>query len=41
MSQSDFLRQLPSGAGPMYSQRTLSQRLRRVAAVWPGRLRAR
>lgn len=28
MSQSDFLRQLPSGAGPMYSQRTLSQRLR-------------
>lgn len=28
MSQSDFLRQLPSGAGPMSSQRTLSQRLR-------------
>ena len=28
MNNSDFLRQLPGGAGPMHSQRSLSQRLR-------------
>ncbi|WP_372862699.1 FtsW/RodA/SpoVE family cell cycle protein, partial [Spongiibacter sp.] len=28
MNNSDFVRQLPSGSGPMHSQRSLSQRLR-------------